>query len=372
LLFGALRYTIILMKRLAAVLLLFVAPAALAKTRAIRSVMTEWEIPRCERTGLPWFRWIEPNGIVHGSAVDPPPQDRNAPAMMVIELGAPANTLWAVDEAGTIHRSADAGCSWRIAAAVPEVLRNRYPTRIAARNQERTYVYTGARRGPSVQSSIVRLTGNTIETFTHPDLGGIVGLEVDRSDSLHVRTITRWGLAWESKDGGATWSVLNPQAAIPYEVRSVAFHPNDFDSMLAGTLNGGLFRSRDGGRTWSRTSFQGSEVDGVAFAPSDPRVIYAGVVPSRLMRSIDGGETFKQIDVAVRGPYSRLYYIDGFFAVHPRDPLMFASEGDYAVGIKVTRPDGTTFTTPNYENVQQVLWAPSGAMYYVQLVIRTR
>ena len=352
-------------------LLLFVAPVALARTRAIRSIVNDWDTPRCELTGLPWFRWIEPGGKVHGSAVDPAPSDRNAPAMMTLALGAPANTLWAVDEAGAIHRSSDAGCTWSVAASVPEALRDQYPTRIVARNRERVYVYTGARRGPSKRSVIVRLTGNTVETLTHPDLGGIVGLEVSLRDSLHVRTVARWGLAWESRDGGSTWSVLNPLAGIPAEVRSVAFDPHDFDHILAGTLSG-LFRTRDGGRTWSRVGTDTAEVEGIVFAPSNPRVVYIGVVPSKLLRSVDEGATFQQIDVAVRGPYSRLYYIDGFFAVHPGDPLTFASEGDYAVGIKVTRPDGSTYTTPDFENVHQVVWSPSRVMYYVQLVVRSR
>ena len=359
------------MKRLAVAVLLFVAPVALAKTRATRPIIIDWNIPRCELTGLPWFRWVEPGGKVHGSAVDPPPSDRNAPAMMIIALGAPANTLWAVDEAGTIHRSLDAGCTWNVAAAVPETLTNRYPTRIAGRNPERLYVYTGARRGPSIPSSIVRLTGSTVETFPHPDLGGIVALEVSLRDSLHVRTVARWGLVWESKDGGSTWSVLNPQAGIPAEVRSAAFDPQNFDHILAGTLTG-LFRTRDGGRTWTRVDVGNVEVEGIVFSPSDPAVIYIGVVPSKLLRSVDVGATFQQIDVAVRGPYSRLYYIGGFFAVDPRDPLTFASQGDYGVGIKVTRPDWSTYTTPDFENVQQVIWAPSGVMYYLQSVIWPR
>lgn len=360
------------MKRLAAVLFLLVAPFAFGRTRATRSAVLEWTTPPCELTGLPHLRWVDRDGTVHGSAADPAPDNRTAPAMMTVALGVPANTLWAVDEAGTIHRSSDAGCTWTVAAAVPEVLTNRYPTRIAARHTERTYVYTGARPGPSKQSSIVRLTGGTVETFVHPDLGGIAALEVDLRDSLHVRTVARWGLAWESRDGGATWSVLNPQAGIPYEVRSVAFDPTDFDHILAGTLNGGLFRSRDGGRTWQRELHVIEEVEGIVFSPTDPRVLYVGVVPSKLLRSTDGGKTFTQIDVAIRGPYARLRYIDGFFAVHPRDPLTFASEGDHGVGIKVTKPDGTTFTTPDFENVQEVLWAPSGVMYYLRLVIRSR
>ncbi|HEX8411297.1 MAG TPA: hypothetical protein VF883_20725 [Thermoanaerobaculia bacterium] len=350
----------------AAVLVVLISPAAPAKTRATRSTHVtpvaaqQWTLPQCQSTGLPWLRYVERDGTTHGSSVDRKyAESRHIHGLAV---GAPANTLWALDETGMIHRSGDAGCTWSEVTSVPEVLAEEAFAEFAARHADRVYVYTSAK--PIARpTSIVRLTGATVETFAAPDPVGFIGIEVSPTDSLHLRAIGRSGTAWESKDGAATWKPVGAPKLFINFVRAAAFNPRDFDHILIGTRSQGLWESRDGGRTWTLLAFAATEVEGVRFAPSNPDVVYAGVVPSSLRRSTDGGRTFKNIDVAVAGPYARLYYMDRLFAVNPRDPLAFASEGDRAVGVKITSPAGKV-TSKAFENVGELIWAPNGLIYY--------
>lgn len=353
------------MKRLVVAFVLLLAPVALAKTRATRSTrvvaVSEWAAPQCAVTGLPWLRYVKADGTTHGSVID---QTQSGPTRISgLGVGAPANTLWAFDEKGMIHRSGDAGCTWNVVASVPEVLAREAYAEFAARHADRVYVYTTA-RPVARATSIVRLTGATVETFAAPDPTGFIAIEVSPSDPLHLRAVGRSGTAWESKDGAATWTALGSPALFINHVRSAAFDPRNFDHILAGTKVQGLWESLDGGRTWALKAFAGTEVEGVRFAPSNPDVVYAGVVPLALQRSTDGGRTFKVVDVAANGPWTRLYYMDRKFAVNPREPLAFASEGERAVGVKIIGPAGTV-TSKAFENIGDVIWAPNGIIYYV-------
>jgi hypothetical protein len=65
--------------------------------------------------------------------------------------------------------------------------------------------------------------------------------------------------------------------------------------VLAGTSHG-VYRSDDGGRGWQPVGLQGREVLEIMPAPSDPRTVYAGSVPAALFRSSDGGTTWSEVD----------------------------------------------------------------------------
>lgn len=79
------------------------------------------------------------------------------------------------------------------------------------------------------------------------------------------------------------------------------------ERLYVGTDREGLWRSVDGGRTWSRPteSLEGRDVTAVAVAPAEdgrPGAVYAGTEPSLLFRSTDGGDHWAELEGMTRLP----------------------------------------------------------------------
>lgn len=103
------------------------------------------------------------------------------------------------------------------------------------------------------------------------------------------------GGVWTSRDGGRNWT---EEAGMRGEsIRAFVQAPSNPDILFAGTLTG-VFRSEDGGATWSEISPPGSreihEVESLAVDPADSGIVYAGTwhLPWKTM---NGGKTWHSI-----------------------------------------------------------------------------
>jgi len=70
----------------------------------------------------------------------------------------------------------------------------------------------------------------------------------------------------------------------------------DADVVLAGSYGGGLFRSEDGGESWSRVDAGLTASVFRCLAPEPGGALLAGTEPARIFRSIDGGATWRELD----------------------------------------------------------------------------
>ncbi|WP_255171096.1 WD40/YVTN/BNR-like repeat-containing protein [Natrononativus amylolyticus] len=125
------------------------------------------------------------------------------------------------------------------------------------------------------------------------------------------------------------------------------------DLVLAGTVDTGVFRSRDRGERWSRSGLAGESIYSLAVAPSDSDRWYAGVRPSGLYRSDDGGETWAECESFrdIRGrrlwrsPASPPFtaYVSAL-AVSPADPDLLVAGIEYGAVVRST-DGGRTWST---------------------------
>ncbi len=122
---------------------------------------------------------------------------------------------------------------------------------------------------------------------------------------------------------GLQWRLVGPfRGGRAGTVVGVAGNPNLY---YMGTAGGGVWRTMDGGNTWTCISdgYFGGSIGAVEVAPSDPNVIYVGegeqtvrgnVSSGRgLWRSTDAGETWKFIGLKESEHIGRI-------RVHPQNP----------------------------------------------------
>lgn len=141
---------------------------------------------------------------------------------------------------------------------------------------------------------------------------------------------------YRSEDGGATWSAANTGLTAS-AFRCIAPDPLDPGAILAGTEPGRIYRSADGGRTWRElagiTRIAGYErwflpyspragaVRNVYAPPGSAGRLFASVEVGGLLQSDDGGETWACAPVIEDDD---IHYITG----HPREPdLLYAALG---------------------------------------------
>ncbi len=130
------------------------------------------------------------------------------------------------------------------------------------------------------------------------------------------------GGIWYSQDRGATWSAVNDFMK-NLAICCMAMDPSNANTMYAGTgegyfngdaiRGGGLFKTIDGGATWSLLPGTGGwgAVNRVAVSPSDSNVILATVNPGGIYRSTNGGASWTLVQSAA--------YMGVSLAFNPKD-----------------------------------------------------
>lgn len=133
----------------------------------------------------------------------------------------------------------------------------------------------------------------------------VFGLTVHPTESRTVFAGANDGI-YKSTDGGATFSHLDtPMNEL--DVWRIAIDPVDPAIIYAGTRPAALYRSKDGGRNWHKMPAEIAEscpnvriprVTALTVDPSDHRVVWAGLEVDGVLRSSDGGDTWQRISTA--------------------------------------------------------------------------
>jgi photosystem II stability/assembly factor-like uncharacterized protein len=152
---------------------------------------------------------------------------------------------------------------------------------------------------------------------------------------------------FKSVDGGASW-FPSRQGLTSSEIRELAVSPSHPNILYAAATNfpiapGGIFRSSDGGRTWTAVLPCGQEpppccgcnalrgVDALVVDPRNPQTVYAAVV-GVVLKSVDGGATWRR--TGRRAGTSALVF-------DPKDPKVLYAAGD---GVARSEDGGASWT----------------------------
>jgi photosystem II stability/assembly factor-like uncharacterized protein len=124
---------------------------------------------------------------------------------------------------------------------------------------------------------------------------------------LYVGTIGE-GL-WRSIDGGESFTRASDGMFVECHVRALAAHPRDDRVLFLGSEQG-LFRSDDGADNWRRVEspLDGLQIWSILLVPAAPEVLLVGTCPARLFRSADGGRTWAEAAAAMRPDCPRIIH----------------------------------------------------------------
>ena len=111
------------------------------------------------------------------------------------------------------------------------------------------------------------------------------------------------GGIFRSDDGGKTFSsknnAENNRTISGVDILSLAINPQNGSEIYAGSKTGGIFKSSDGGELWKQLSVSEltpTKVYSLAIDPANPSTIYAVLVigkRGKIIKSTDAGETWK-------------------------------------------------------------------------------
>jgi len=213
------------------------------------------------RSGDGGGRWVattlaDEGAQVFGLAVDPDDCD----------------TVYAGAWRGGVRKSVDGGRTW---GGSPSGLEGAFVYSVVVDPMDGDVLYAGTAERGVYRSDDAGATWRAwgLETLTVPHLSvasdGRVVVAATWGDGVQRRE--RSGVGW----GG--WSAVNGGIAEAHrDVYAVAVDPADASTLFAATAAGGVYRTRNGGRTWERVLPSSVTTYAVALDAGPARTVYAG------------------------------------------------------------------------------------------------
>jgi photosystem II stability/assembly factor-like uncharacterized protein len=285
----------------------------------------------------------------------------------VTSLTLDGETLLATHMDAGIMTSTDGGRTWR--AVIPRVWDEKlaghyWKLAIARIDGEKHYFTTMDPWSEQVGKVLHSTDGRswrTVFSAKRPDgiwmSGHMLGLAVDPSDPKTLYVTQDGGKVHLTRDGGRKWRPAPKQPDDRSFTHALAVDHSG--AVFAGTLNGGLWRSADHGRSWKRVL---EEQGTIWYVVAAGKKIYASSGDdANLYLSSNSGKTWKRLTKYSRPEHGDETGNQGMFiAVDPQDPkhLLFSRvdtshSADESAGIVESKDGGLTWNSANNGLVQK-------------------
>lgn len=313
--------------------------------------------------------WKSTDGGSHWATVNvslPGTASARPPVLALAVDPAHSSTIYAGTYGFGVFVSTNGGSSWSAAANGMRDTRVGSIT-VGPQGAAATPLYAGTLGGGVYES----LDGGESWTPSNQGLLASVVYSVanDPAAAGVVYAATSDGV-FQSADAGATWG--ESDSGLPPDiVAALVAGPGTSGTLYAGTLGGGLFASSDRGATWtgSATGLSDLYVASITLDPTSPSVLYAGTAhpndgstSERIFKSSDGGVTWTQTSLDAGA-----FPVD-FIAVNPAHSTQVLAGSLGAGGLFQSLDSGKTWTTiatdPSCGGFNAVVFDPSGSTIY--------
>ncbi|HEV2473924.1 MAG TPA: hypothetical protein VGS41_14710, partial [Chthonomonadales bacterium] len=244
------------------------------------------------------------------------------------------NRMWTAGVDGGIWYSSDSGTTW---APVDDRMANLAINCMTIDPANPSIMYAGTGEGyfngDAVQGAgLFKSTDSGVTWVQESNTTGFNGINriaVDPSNDNVILMTTLYGGIYRSADGGSTWS--NPWTA--QDGMCVAFDPSDGTQAVASVLDYDFnlntwftesLYSTDSGQTWAQASGPCSRFNNfsdrieMAYAPSNPSIVYAETTGG-VYTSTDGGHSYVLTTTSNTLDEGQLWY-DSAIWVDPTNP----------------------------------------------------
>lgn len=248
------------------------------------------------------------------------------------------NTVLAASSNGNLYRSTDRGSTWtlvRTASGAFDTI-----TDLAF-----VYDHPGRVYGVFYLHGLQRSDDGGLTWTNYAAAAGSMRLVPAPSNSNYLYTRYDTSMSDLKFYDPANGSWQNPTTPPPARVAAIAVDWSDHLTVYAGILHpgtagsmGGLYRSTDGGRNFSRIAgvLDSFSVTGIAVHPNDGNTIYAATAEAGAFKTEDGGATWTALD-----RYGAVGEVVNVTLKHPSSSLLFAGTDGY--GVQVSSDNGGTF-----------------------------
>src|SRR6185369_7984430 len=115
----------------------------------------------------------------------------------------------------------------------------------------------------------------------------IRALAIDPNNSDTIYAGSDWEGVFKSTNGGGSWSQINSGLTSPY-VYALAIDPTTSSTIYAGTYYGGVFKSTNGGQNWGEINagMSSVKVNSLAIDPYSPAIIYVGTGGGGVLKTL--------------------------------------------------------------------------------------
>jgi photosystem II stability/assembly factor-like uncharacterized protein len=152
-------------------------------------------------------------------------------------------------------------------------------------------------RFASSAEALSQNTPQSVNTWTSNGPAGqqVLSLAIDPGNSSIIYAGTRDGGVFKSTDGGTSWQGAN-QGLPREQITTLKIDPSHPATLYVGVWSSGIFKSKDGGATWSaaRVGMNYYDIRDLSIDPNNPATLFAAqvafdIVDPGLYKSTDGG-----------------------------------------------------------------------------------